>query len=222
MLERRAREASSYHPRLLLGVIVYGYATGVFSSRKLERATYDSVAFRCIAANDHPDHDTIAVFRKRFIEQIQTLFVQVLGVFVMGPVSSVFDFLTFGLLLFVFHANQALFQTGWFIESLATQVLVIFVLRTRRNPFRSRPHALLAATSIAVVVVAILLPFTPLGAWFGFVPPSAAFLLAIGGLTVGYVLLAQIAKQAFYRVWPPSVGPPAPLLRAHLPLIGRS
>jgi transposase len=66
MLERRAREASSYHPRLLLGLIVYGYATGVFSSRKLERATYDSVAFRCIAANDHPDHDTIAVFRKRF------------------------------------------------------------------------------------------------------------------------------------------------------------
>ena len=142
--------------------------------------------------------------------------------FVMGPVSSIFDFLTFGLLLFVFHANQALFQTGWFIESLATQVLVIFVLRTRRNPFRSRPHALLAATSIAVVVVAILLPFTPLGAWFGFVPPSIGFLLAIGGLTVSYLLLAQIAKQAFYRVWPPSVGPPAPLLRAHLPLIGRS
>jgi Mg2+-importing ATPase len=142
--------------------------------------------------------------------------------FVMGPVSSIFDFLTFGLLLLVFHANQALFQTGWFIESLATQVLVIFVLRTRRNPFRSRPNALLAATSVAVVVGAILLPFTPLGAWFGFVPPSAGFLLAIAGLTVGYLLLAQIAKQAFYRVWPLSVGPSAPLLRAHLPLIGRS
>ena len=92
---------------------------------------------------------------------------------VLGPVSSIFDFLTFGLLLLVFHANEALFQTGWFIESLATQVLVIFVLRTRRNPLRSRPHPLLAATSIAVVVLALLLPFTPLGAWFGFVPPSA-------------------------------------------------
>ena len=90
---------------------------------------------------------------------------------VLGPVSSIFDFLTFGLLLLVFHANEALFQTGWFIESLATQVLVIFVLRTRRNPLRSRPHPLLAATSIAVVVLAILLPFTPLGAWFGFVHP---------------------------------------------------
>ncbi len=73
-----------------------------------------------------------------------------------------------------------------------------------------------------VVLVALLLPFTPLGGWFGFVPPSVGFLLAIAGLTVSYLLLAQIAKQAFYRVWPPSVGPPAPLLRAHLPLIGRS
>ena len=76
----RGSGEASYHPRLLLGLIVYGYATGVFSSRKLERATYDSVAFRFIAANDHPDHDTIAAFRKRFLEQIQTLFVQVLGV----------------------------------------------------------------------------------------------------------------------------------------------
>ncbi len=141
---------------------------------------------------------------------------------VLEPVSSIFDFLTFGLLLLVFHANEALFQTGWFIESLATQVLVIFVLRTRRNPLRSRPHPLLAATSIAVVAVAILLPFTPLGAWFGFVPPSATFLFAIAGLTLSYLLLAQGAKSAFYRLWPPFVGPPAPLLRAHLPLIERS
>jgi Mg2+-importing ATPase len=140
---------------------------------------------------------------------------------VLGPVSSIFDFLTFGLLLLVFHANEALFQTGWFIESLATQVLVIFVLRTRRNPIRSRPHPLLAATSIAVVVLAILLPFTPLGAWFGFVPPSATFLFAIAGLTLSYLLLAQGAKSAFYRLWPPIVGPPAPLLRAHLPLTER-
>ena len=67
-------------PQLLLGLIIYGYATGVFSSRKLERATYDSVAFRFIAANEHPDHDTIAAFRRRFLKQIETLFVQVLGV----------------------------------------------------------------------------------------------------------------------------------------------
>jgi Mg2+-importing ATPase len=139
---------------------------------------------------------------------------------VMGPVSSIFDFLTFGLLLLVFHANEALFQTGWFVESLATQVLVIFVLRTRGNPLKSRPHPLLASTSIAVVAVAVALPFTPLGAWFGFVPPSAAFLLAIGGLTVSYLALAQAAKWAFYRLSAP-VGAPTPLIRAHLPLIGR-
>src|SRR5580704_8023783 len=76
----RGSGEASYHPELLLGLIVYGYATGVFSSRKLERATYDSVAFRFIAANDHPDHDTIAAFRRRFLKQIETLFVQVLGV----------------------------------------------------------------------------------------------------------------------------------------------
>jgi Mg2+-importing ATPase len=141
---------------------------------------------------------------------------------VMGPVSSIFDFLTFGLLLLVFHANEALFQTGWFVESLATQVLVIFVLRTRRNPLKSRPHPLLATTSVAVVVLAVVLPFTPLGAWFGFVPPSAPFLFAIAGLTVSYLLLAQGAKWAFYRRWSPVGAVPAPLIRAQLPLLERS
>src|SRR6201997_1754894 len=75
----RGSGSASYHPRMLLGLLVYGYATGVFSSRKLERATYDSVAFRFIAANDHPDHDTIATFRRRFLPEIEVLFVQVLG-----------------------------------------------------------------------------------------------------------------------------------------------
>src|SRR5271165_5417754 len=74
----RGSGSASYHPRMLLGLLVYGYATGVLSSRKLERATYDSVAFRFIAANDHPDHDTIAAFRRRFFKQIEVLFVQVL------------------------------------------------------------------------------------------------------------------------------------------------
>ena len=76
----RGSGEASYHPRLLLGLIIYGYATGVFSSRTLERATHDSVAFRFIAANEHPDHDTIARFRRRFLPQIAALFVQVLGV----------------------------------------------------------------------------------------------------------------------------------------------
>ena len=89
----RGTGSASYHPALLLGILVYGYATGVFSSRKLERATYDSVAFRFIAANDHPDHDTIATFRRRFLKEIEGLFVQVLalaremGMLKMGTVA---------------------------------------------------------------------------------------------------------------------------------------
>lgn len=89
----RGSGSASYHPRLLLGILVYGYATGVFSSRKLERATYDSVAFRFIAANDHPDHDTIANFRRRFLNEIEGLFVQLLllaremGLLKMGTVA---------------------------------------------------------------------------------------------------------------------------------------
>jgi transposase len=89
----RGSGSASYHPATLLSLLVYGYATGVFSSRKLERATYDSVAFRFIAANDHPDHDTIATFRRRFLEQITGLFVEVLklaremGVLQMGTVA---------------------------------------------------------------------------------------------------------------------------------------
>ena len=89
----RGSGSASYHPQVLFGVLMYGYATGVFSSRKLERATYDSVAFRFIAANDHPDHDTIATFRRRFLKEIEALFVQVLmparemGVLKMGTVA---------------------------------------------------------------------------------------------------------------------------------------
>jgi transposase len=74
----RGSGSASYHPRLLVALLVYGYATGVFSSRKLERATYDSVAFRFVAANQHPDHDTIAAFRRRFLQEIEALFVKVL------------------------------------------------------------------------------------------------------------------------------------------------
>src|SRR3978361_1920351 len=76
----RGSGEASYHPQLMLGLIIYGYATGVFSSRKLERATFDTVAFRFIAANEHPDHDTITAFRRRFLKQIAALFVQVLSV----------------------------------------------------------------------------------------------------------------------------------------------
>ena len=89
----RGSGSAGYHPTMMLGLLVYGYATGVFSSRKIERATYDSVAFRYIAANDHPDHDTIAAFRRRFLPQIEKLFVDVLvlaremGMLQMGTIA---------------------------------------------------------------------------------------------------------------------------------------
>src|ERR1700675_3613021 len=89
----RGTGSASYHPRTLLSILVYGYATGVFSSRKLERATWDSVAFRYIAGGEHPDHDTIATFRRRFLKDIEKLFVDVLrlaremGVLKMGTIG---------------------------------------------------------------------------------------------------------------------------------------
>jgi len=118
---------------------------------------------------------------------------------VVGAVSSVFDFLTFYVLLEIMHADMALFQTGWFVESLATQVLVIFVIRTRGSPFASHPHPLLATTSIAVVVLAALLPFIPIGAYFGFVLLPAQFFLILGGMVVAYLLLVQRVKRFFYQ-----------------------
>ena len=123
---------------------------------------------------------------------------------VLGPVSSLFDFLTFGLLLWGFGADESLFQTGWFIESLATQVLIVFVIRTQGNPLASRPHLLLAATSLLVVAAGVVLPFTPVGRWFGFVQPPAGFLAALAGMTLCYLALAQLVKRWFYSryAWP--------------------
>jgi Mg2+-importing ATPase len=117
----------------------------------------------------------------------------------LGPVSSVFDFITFAVLILVFEANEALFRTGWFIESVATQVLVIFVIRTRGSPWRSRPHPWLAATAIAVVALAWLLPFTPVAGLLGFVAPPAGLLLLNAVLVVAYLGCAEAAKRWFYR-----------------------
>jgi Mg2+-importing ATPase len=119
----------------------------------------------------------------------------------LGPVSSVFDFLTFYVMLGVFHAGEALFHTGWFVESVVTQVLVIFVIRTRGNPFASRPHPALAALSLLVVAVAIALPLTPLGAQLGFVPPPAAFYIVLAGIAAVYLLSVHAMKRVFYRRW---------------------
>ncbi len=119
-----------------------------------------------------------------------------------GPISSAFDFLTFYVMLSVLHADEKLFQTGWFVESLCTQVLVIFVIRTRGNPFKSRPHPVLIATSLGVALLGAILPFTPLGGYFGLVPPPARFYFILAGMALAYLVVVEIAKRAFYR-WHP-------------------
>jgi Mg2+-importing ATPase len=118
---------------------------------------------------------------------------------VFGPVSSVFDFLTFYALLHLFGASESLFQTGWFIESITTQVLVVFAIRTRRRFFRSRPRGFLVAMALGAVAVAVVLPFLSVGGWFGFVAPPPLFFVYLVGATAAYLALVEITKGFFYR-----------------------
>lgn len=116
-----------------------------------------------------------------------------------GPVSSLFDFATFGVLLYVFHADARSFHTGWFVESLATQTLVIFVIRTMGNPLRSRPSRALAASALTVVTVGCVLPFTRLGTWLGFVALPASFFVFLVLAAVAYLALVQVVKRRVMR-----------------------
>ncbi|MEM3003960.1 MAG: magnesium-translocating P-type ATPase [Candidatus Bathyarchaeia archaeon] len=119
-----------------------------------------------------------------------------------GPISSAFDFLTFFVMLLIFKATEPLFQTAWFLESLCTQTLVIFVIRTRRTPFyKSRPSRLLAFSALAVVAAALLMPFTPLGGIFKFVQPPPAFFGILAGLVSVYLLVVELVKRWFFRRW---------------------
>ena len=118
---------------------------------------------------------------------------------IMGPISSVFDLLTFYVMLAVFHAGEALFHTGWFIESMATQVLVIFLIRTRKNPFKSHPNPWLIACSLTVVAAAVLLPFTAAGERLGFVAPPALFFVILAVILLFYLLAVEGMKQWFFR-----------------------
>jgi Mg2+-importing ATPase len=112
-----------------------------------------------------------------------------------GLVSSVFDMLTFGVLLFFFRSTPALFRSGWFIESIVTQTLVLFVIRTTGNPIRSRPSGLLAVTVISMALVGTALPYAPFRGALGFVSPPPAFLLFVAIATVVYLGAVQLAKR---------------------------
>jgi Mg2+-importing ATPase len=116
-----------------------------------------------------------------------------------GPISSLFDFATFALMIFVFQAVPGEFRAGWFIESIATQTLIIFAIRTRRVPFlRSRPSTGLLAASLGVVAVGVYLPMSPLAGVLGFDPLPVAFFLALLAMAVVYLVLVEMAKSWFF------------------------
>ena len=157
----------------------------------LNNLLYD--ASQLTIPTDHVDPEQLATpshWDISFIRRFMLLF---------GPLSSLFDFLTFALMLGVFHAGPALFRAGWFAESLATQTLVIFAIRTRRSPFtRSRPSLPLLLAALTTVVVGVLLPLSPLSHLLGFARLPLGFFLALVGMVIAYLILIEFAKWLFF------------------------
>jgi Mg2+-importing ATPase len=116
-----------------------------------------------------------------------------------GILSSVFDYLTFGVLLLVLHASTDLFRTGWFVESVTSASLIVLVIRSRKPFFKSMPGRYLLVATLIIVGVTLILPFTPLAVLFGFRPLPMLFLAVLGGIVVAYILTAEIVKRLFYR-----------------------
>ncbi len=117
---------------------------------------------------------------------------------VFGLISSVFDFATFGTLRLAFGASAELFRSGWFLESLATELAVMLLLRTRRPFFKSRPGTLLLGTSALTAIISLAIVVSPLGGEFGFVRPPAGLLLALLGILTCYVVATEVGKRWFY------------------------
>jgi Mg2+-importing ATPase len=143
-------------------------------------------------AGDNVDPASVATPRRwdtAFIRDYMVLF---------GLVSSLFDFLTFGALLWLFRATPEEFRTGWFVESLLTELVIALVVRTRGPFWRSPPGRLLLASTAAVIALALALPYLPFVSVFGFVPLPAPMLLAMIALTLAYVAAAEVAKRFFY------------------------
>ncbi|HYB40517.1 MAG TPA: magnesium-translocating P-type ATPase, partial [Candidatus Methylomirabilis sp.] len=120
----------------------------------------------------------------------------------LGPLSSLYDFATFAVMLHVFHAGESLFRTGWFVESLATQTLVIFVIRTADRPWASRPSRALAWGVGTCAATGVVLPFTPLAPWLGFVRLSPSFFAFLVLMVASYLGLVEVVKRWFYRRYP--------------------
>lgn len=139
---------------------------------------------------------------KSYIEKPKPWNIKFLREFILiiGPISSIFDFLTFGLMIWVFKASPALFQTGWFVESLTTQVLVIHIIRTNKVPFiQSKPSKTLLISSLAIVLFGMLIPYTFIGTYFGFAPLPWLFFVLLLAMSVVYLLLVQMVKTLFLK-----------------------
>jgi Mg2+-importing ATPase len=118
---------------------------------------------------------------------------------VFGLLSSVFDYLTFGALLLLLHADTAQFRTGWFVESVISASLIVLVIRTRQSILTSKPGKYLLAATIAIAVVTLLIPYTPLAGWLGFQALPIGFLLVLAAIVGLYILSAETVKHVFYQ-----------------------
>lgn len=124
-----------------------------------------------------------------------------------GPISSIFDFLTFYVLLHYLRASETLFHTGWFVESLATQTPVLFVIRTSQNPLHSRPSGPLTATTLIIVATGLLLPFTPLAGPLGFAPLPAGYFAFLAVAILTYLLLVEAGKRILFPAGAAKIAP---------------
>jgi Mg2+-importing ATPase len=144
-------------------------------------------------ATDSVDKEMLAQPRRwniRFIRNFMLVF---------GLLSSVFDYLTFGVLLLILHASAPEFRTGWFMESVISASLIVLVIRTRGPFLKSRPSKALLAATLLVFLVTIIIPYTPIGMLLGFVPISLPYVLTLLLIVVLYVISAEVAKRIFYK-----------------------
>ncbi|MBC7261719.1 MAG: cation transporting ATPase C-terminal domain-containing protein, partial [Chloroflexi bacterium] len=143
-------------------------------------------------ASDNVDEDWVEKPHRwdiRFIRDFMILF---------GLVSSVFDYLTFGVLLFALRATPEQFRTGWFVESLMTELFVALVVRTRRPFFQSKPSNYLLLSTLVIAVITVAIPYLPFAGILGFTPLPASVMLGLLGITALYVLATEVAKKVFY------------------------
>ncbi len=143
-------------------------------------------------ARDHVDPEMTSVPRRWDISFIRNFMMT------FGPLSSVFDFATFAVLLLVLHANTAQFRTGWFVESVVSASFIVLVIRTRRPFWRSRPGRYLLVVTLLIMACAVVLPFTPLSEIFGFTTLPWPFLIILGGIIILYAIGAEITKRLFF------------------------